>query len=169
MKRIQLRGLGLGSFLEVTAPPSKELGGIVFGQDGDVTILTGTLDFGMGHATPFAQVLSETLGVPFEKIRLVQGDSDRLAMGGGSGGSKSIMHSGTAIVEAAAKVVDTHFHFYPPAYQKAWMDWEDSRKVPHFTTQVAWTREKAVEQLDKNGVTTGVLSLASTPGTCTNC
>ena len=71
-----------------------------------MTLITGTLDFGMGHATPFAQVLSEKLGVPFDKIRLVQGDSDQLAAGGGSGGSKSMMHSGTAIVEAAAKVIE---------------------------------------------------------------
>jgi carbon-monoxide dehydrogenase large subunit len=105
-KRGKLRGLGVGSFLEVTAPPSKELGGILFDADGGVTLLTGTLDFGMGHASPFAQVLSEKLGVPFEKIRLVQGDSDRLPNGGGSGGSKSIMHSGTAIVEAAGKVIE---------------------------------------------------------------
>ncbi len=53
----------------------------MFEADGSVTILTGTLDFGMGHATPFAQVLREKLGVPFDKIRLVQGDSDRLIIG----------------------------------------------------------------------------------------
>src|SRR5262245_2939709 len=105
-RRGKLRGLGIGSYLEVTAPPSKELGGIVFEADGSVTILTGTLDFGMGHATPFAQVLHEKLGVPFDKIRLMQTDSDRLSTGGGSGGSKSLMHSGTALVEASAKVVD---------------------------------------------------------------
>jgi carbon-monoxide dehydrogenase large subunit len=105
-KRGKLRGFGVGSFLEVTAPPSKELGGIVFEPDGGVTLLTGTMDFGMGHATPFAQVLSDNLGVPFDKIRLVQGDSDRLALGGGSGGSKSIMSSGTAIVQAAEKVIE---------------------------------------------------------------
>jgi carbon-monoxide dehydrogenase large subunit len=105
-RRGKLRGLGIGNFLEVTAPPSKEMAGIVFNADGTVTLTTGTLDFGMGHATPFAQVLSERLGIPFEKISLVQGDSDRLVMGGGSGGSKSIMHSGTAIVEAAAKIID---------------------------------------------------------------
>ena len=105
-KRGKLRGLGIGNFLEVTAPPSKELAGIVFNADGTVTLTTGTLDFGMGHATPFAQVLSEKLGIPFEKISLVQGDSDRIVIGGGSGGSKSIMHSGTAIVEAAAKVIE---------------------------------------------------------------
>jgi carbon-monoxide dehydrogenase large subunit len=105
-KRGKLRGLGVGSFLEVTAPPSKEMGGILFERDGSITLLTGTMDFGMGHAAPFAQVLTEKLGVPFERIRLVQGDSDRLVVGGGSGGSKSIMHTGTAIVEAAAKVVE---------------------------------------------------------------
>ena len=77
-KRGKLRGLGIGSYLEVTAPPSKEMGGIVFEADGGVTILTGTLDFGMGHASPFAQVLHEKLGVPFDKIRLMQTDSDRL-------------------------------------------------------------------------------------------
>src|ERR1700688_358109 len=55
---------------------------------------------------PFAQVLSERLGIPFEKISLVQGDSDRLIAGGGSGGSKSLMHTGTAIVEAAAKIIE---------------------------------------------------------------
>jgi aerobic carbon-monoxide dehydrogenase large subunit len=105
-KRGKLRGLGIGNFLEVTAPPSKELADIAFNPDSTVTLTTGTLDFGMGHATPFAQVLSEKLGIPFEKISLMQGDSDRLAMGGGSGGSKSIMHSGTAIVEAAAKIIE---------------------------------------------------------------
>src|SRR5499427_1688897 len=105
-KKGKLRGLGIGSYLEVTAPPSKELGGIVFEADGTVTIVTGTLDFGMGHASPFAQIVHEKLGVPFDKIRLVQGDSDRLVIGGGSGGSKSLMHSGTALVEAAAKVIE---------------------------------------------------------------
>jgi aerobic carbon-monoxide dehydrogenase large subunit len=105
-KRGKLRGLGIGSFLEVTAPPSKEMGGIRFEADGTVTIITGTLDYGQGHAAPFAQVLSEKLGVPFERIGLLQGDSDELLTGGGTGGSKSIMHSGTAIVEAAGKVIE---------------------------------------------------------------
>jgi carbon-monoxide dehydrogenase large subunit len=105
-KRGKLRGFGIGNFLEVTAPPSKELAGITFNADDTVTLTTGTLDFGMGHATPFAQVLSQRLGIPFEKISLVQGDSDRLVFGGGSGGSKSIMHTGTAIVEAAAKIIE---------------------------------------------------------------
>src|SRR6202008_4644283 len=66
--RGKVRGLGVGNFLEVTAPPSKEMGGIRFEADGAVTIVTGSLDYGQGHAAPFGQVLSEKLGVPFERI-----------------------------------------------------------------------------------------------------
>ena len=101
-----LRGIGVGCYLEVTAPANKEMGGISFDADGGVTIRTGTLDYGQGHASPFAQVLSEKLGVPFEKVRILQGDSDELIAGGGTGGSRSMMNSGQAIVEAAAKVVE---------------------------------------------------------------
>jgi carbon-monoxide dehydrogenase large subunit len=105
-RRGRLRGIGIGNYLEVTAPPSKEMGGIRFNADGTVTIITGTLDYGQGHWTPFAQILSAELGVPFSAIRLVQGDSDLLIAGGGTGGSKSLMASGAAIVEAAGKVVE---------------------------------------------------------------
>src|SRR5689334_20481749 len=104
--RGKLRGIGIGDYLEVTAPPMKEMGGIRFEPNGDVTIITGTLDYGQGHWSPFAQVLTEKLGVPFDKIKLIQGDSDLLIAGGGTGGSKSIMASGAAIVEASDKVID---------------------------------------------------------------
>ncbi len=95
-----IRGLGIGQYLEVTGPPSKEMGGIRFEDDGSVTIITGTLDYGQGHATPFAQVLASRLGIPFDRINLLQGDSDELLAGGGTGGSKSMMASGQAIFEA---------------------------------------------------------------------
>ncbi|HUN52720.1 MAG TPA: xanthine dehydrogenase family protein molybdopterin-binding subunit, partial [Candidatus Sulfotelmatobacter sp.] len=62
----RLRGLGVGSYLEVTAPPSKEMGGLRFEADGTVTMLSGTLDYGQGHASSFAQVLVERLGLPFD-------------------------------------------------------------------------------------------------------
>jgi carbon-monoxide dehydrogenase large subunit len=102
----RLRGLGIGQYLEVTAPANKEMGGISFDPDGGVTITTGTLDYGQGHASPYAQVLCDRLGVPFDKVRLVQGDSDRLVAGGGTGGSRSIMNSGAAIAEASAIVIE---------------------------------------------------------------
>jgi carbon-monoxide dehydrogenase large subunit len=104
--RGKLRGRGIGHYLEVTAPPSKEMGGIRFEPDGDVTIITGTLDYGQGHATPFAQVLADRLGIPFDRIKLLQGDSDELIAGGGTGGSRSIMASGQAIAGASAVVIE---------------------------------------------------------------
>lgn len=101
-----LRGRGIGCYLEVTAPPANEMGGIHFAPDGSVSIVTGTLDYGQGHWTPFAQILTSHLGVPFDRIRLVQGDSDRLIAGGGTGGSKSLMASGSAIIEASELVIE---------------------------------------------------------------
>jgi aerobic carbon-monoxide dehydrogenase large subunit len=104
LKKGLIRGIGIGQYLEVTGPPSKEMGGIRFEDDGSVTIITGTLDYGQGHATPFAQVLSSRLGIPFDRINLLQNDSDELLAGGGTGGSKSMMTSGQAIFEAGEVV-----------------------------------------------------------------
>ncbi|MBL8698146.1 MAG: xanthine dehydrogenase family protein molybdopterin-binding subunit [Alphaproteobacteria bacterium] len=104
--RGRLRGRGLAQYLEVTAASVKEMGGIRFDADGGVTIVTGTLDYGQGHAAPFAQVLAARLGLPFERIRLLQGDSDELVAGGGTGGSRSMMMSGSAIANAAQKVIE---------------------------------------------------------------
>jgi carbon-monoxide dehydrogenase large subunit len=102
----KLRGRGIGNFLECTAPPAKEQGGIRFEKDGTVTIITGTLDYGQGHWSAFGQVLHQSLGVPFAQVRLLQGDSDELVAGGGTGGSKSLMASGAAILEASGKVIE---------------------------------------------------------------
>ncbi|MDB5567835.1 MAG: putative carbon-monoxide dehydrogenase large subunit [Tardiphaga sp.] len=104
-KNGKLRGIAVGSYLEVTAPPSGELGKVVFEADGTVTLTTGTLDYGQGHATPFAQVLSAQLGVPFDAIKLQQNDSDLVRMGNGTGGSRSITASGQAIVEASDLII----------------------------------------------------------------
>jgi aerobic carbon-monoxide dehydrogenase large subunit len=100
-----LRGRGIGSYLEVTAPPGKEMGGLRFEADGTVTMITGTLDYGQGHASPFAQVIVDRLGIPFERLRLLQGDSDELITGGGTGGSRSAMSSGSALAEASVEVI----------------------------------------------------------------
>ena len=103
----RLRGLGVAPYLETTAAPGTELADIRFEADGTVTLVTGTCDFGMGHATPFAQVLSDTLGVPFERIRMIQNDSDEMSAGaGGSGGSRSAIATTGAILEAGAAVIE---------------------------------------------------------------
>src|ERR1700685_348833 len=80
------------------------------------------------------------------------------------GATMALGGNGLPAQAATAKLIDTHHHFYPPTYQKAWADWEDQRKIPHFGVQLAWTKENDIEAMDKDGITTAVLSLASTPG-----
>jgi carbon-monoxide dehydrogenase large subunit len=104
--RGRLRGRGIGCYLEVTAPAGKEMGGVRFEKDGTVTMITGTLDYGQGHASPLAQVVVDRLGIPFARLRLLQGDSDQLVVGGGTGGSRTAMASGSALVQASDKVIE---------------------------------------------------------------
>jgi len=66
--------------------------------------------------------------------------------------------------EGGRRLVDTHHHFYAPEYQKAWLDWEEKRNIPHFPQQVGWSPQRSIEEMDKGGVKTSMLSLASTPG-----
>jgi len=101
-----LRGRAVTCYLEATAGVGKEMGGIRFRPDGGVTIVTGSLDQGQGHATAFAQVVAGALGIPADRIDLLQGDSDALLFGGGTGGSKSIMGSGTALLAASDGVIE---------------------------------------------------------------
>ena len=126
-RRRLLRGHGIGEYLEVTGPPANEMGGICFEPDGNVTIITGTLDYGQGHWTPFAQILHQQPGVPFDRIRLLQGDSDELIAGGGTGASKSLMASGTAIVDASEKVIEQGRQIAAHVLEAAVADVEFSR------------------------------------------
>jgi carbon-monoxide dehydrogenase large subunit len=105
-KKGKLRGIAVGSYLEVTAPPGVELGKLMFEADGSVKLITGTLDYGQGHASAFAQVLCAQLGVPFETVKLEQGDSDIVHTGNGTGGSRSITASSMAIIEASKLVIE---------------------------------------------------------------
>ncbi len=102
----KLRGFGVACYVETTAAMTTELGGdpLRCRRHGHHRHRHARLR--QGHATTFAQVLTEKLGVPFERIRLVQGDSDQLVIGGGTGGSRSAMLSGTAIAQASDKVIE---------------------------------------------------------------
>ena len=74
--------------------------------EGGVEVVSGTQTNGQGHATAFAQIVSDSLGVPFESITLVQGDSDDIAMGQGTGGSRTVIYGGAAMIDAADKVIE---------------------------------------------------------------
>ncbi|HET9070033.1 MAG TPA: xanthine dehydrogenase family protein molybdopterin-binding subunit [Amaricoccus sp.] len=101
----RLRGLGLCYYIESILGAQEETTTIAFAADGMVELHVGTQSNGQGHETAFAQILSERSGVPFERIRFVQGDSDRIAKGGGTGGSRSTTMQGSSINHAADEVI----------------------------------------------------------------
>jgi carbon-monoxide dehydrogenase large subunit len=101
----RLRGLGLSYYIESILGSQDETTTIAFAEDGMVELLVGTQSNGQGHETAFAQILAERAGIPFERIRFVQGDSDRIAKGGGTGGSRSVTMQGNSINHAADHVI----------------------------------------------------------------
>ena len=106
-KRGRLRGIGIGSYLEVTAPPSKEMGGARFEADGTVTFITGTLDH---RAGPRDAVRAGAVVDPRHSVRQdsawCRATATRLIAGGGTGGSRSITASGAAMLAASALVIE---------------------------------------------------------------
>jgi carbon-monoxide dehydrogenase large subunit len=100
------RGIGMCYYIESTMGDPTEGAGIEFNDDGTVSLLVGTQANGQGHETAYAQVLHQQLGVPFESIRIVQGDTRRIKSGGGTGGSRSLTAQGMAINDASDKVVE---------------------------------------------------------------
>lgn len=104
--RGRLRGIGMAVYVESTVGDPSEHVAIRFGADDRVTLLAGTRASGQGHATTYAQLLGETLGIPFEAVDVIEGDSDDLPAGGGTGGSRSTYMAALAIEDGAAKVIE---------------------------------------------------------------
>lgn len=101
------RGIGLAYYVEATMGAPEESAAVRFAAEGDVVeVLVGTQSNGQGHETAYAQILHEHLGVPVEAVRVVQGDSDRIRTGGGTGGSRSVTAQGWALGDAARAVIE---------------------------------------------------------------
>src|SRR5262249_56038531 len=95
----KLRGFGLAYFLEEAAIFNERMD-LRFDPSGQVTILAGTHSHGQGHATVYSQMVAEWLGVPFENIRFIQGDTNEVPIGRGTYGSRSMMVAGNPLPRA---------------------------------------------------------------------
>ena len=117
-RRGKLRGIGLSAYIEACGiAPSQvvgslgagvglwESGGIRFNPTGNVLVYTGSHSHGQGHETTFAQVVSDYLGVPFENIEVVHGDTEKTPFGMGTYGSRSLAVGGSALVKAMDKII----------------------------------------------------------------
>src|SRR4051794_10080865 len=103
-------GLGISVYVEITGADnglgSAESAELEVHADGTATVLTGTSPHGQGHATTWAMLASEQLGIPVEKITVIHGDTDRIPRGGGTMGSRSLQQGGAAVHQAAVELVD---------------------------------------------------------------
>ena len=88
--RGKIRGFGFASYIECTAWGEGEEGSVGLERNGDFTVLIGTQSTGQGHETAYAQIVAQYLDVPIERVKVVQGDTDRIPTGNGTGGSRSI-------------------------------------------------------------------------------
>lgn len=99
-------GIGLSSYVEITAPVSGgEFGAVEVRPDGRVIVRTGTSPHGQGHVTAWSMIVAEQMGVPLEQIEVLHGDTDIVPRGGGTGGSRSLQLGGSAVHRAAVDVV----------------------------------------------------------------
>ena len=100
-------GIGLATFVEITGGGAfAEDASVEVHPDGTVTVLTGTSPHGQGHATAWAMLASEHLGVPIEMITVRHGDTDLVPRGAGTMGSRSLQTGGVAVDQAAAELVE---------------------------------------------------------------
>ncbi|NEK24226.1 molybdopterin-dependent oxidoreductase [Sulfitobacter sp. JBTF-M27] len=110
-KRGLLRGQGLCYYIESILGDPSEGAKVVFEDDGTVSIYVGTQSNGQGHETVYAQFLSDQTGIPADKITVVQGDSDLIKQGGGTGGSRSVTVQNNATLATVAKMTEAFTEF----------------------------------------------------------
>ncbi|HXP31784.1 MAG TPA: xanthine dehydrogenase family protein molybdopterin-binding subunit [Stellaceae bacterium] len=104
-KRGRLRGIGIANTIERAASPGMDFAEIRFDTGGNAMLLMGTMNQGQGHETTFKQILHERLGLAPDEVRFVEGDTDQVAFGMGTMGSRSTVIGGTAVMIAADKVI----------------------------------------------------------------
>jgi carbon-monoxide dehydrogenase large subunit len=100
------RGLGLAYYLEATGGDPSERAEIRFADDGFVDVYVGTQSTGQGHETAYVQLTAFNLGIDGDKIRIVQGDTDTIPVGGGTGGARSLYSEGQALLKTSESIIE---------------------------------------------------------------
>jgi carbon-monoxide dehydrogenase large subunit len=105
-RRGKLRGIGLANYIEATSGAPREWAKVDVLPEGRVDVSVGTLSSGQGHETSFAQCIAEWLGVPWDSVRLIQGDTDLVPFGGGSHSGRSMRMAGVVMGKASEAVIE---------------------------------------------------------------
>jgi carbon-monoxide dehydrogenase large subunit len=103
-KARKLRGIGLATYIEACGSNGPDAATVRLDRDGSITVLAGSQSTGQGHKTAYAQLVAEHLDLPPERVTVIQGDTDLVATGAGTGGSSSITCGGASVDSAARKL-----------------------------------------------------------------
>jgi aerobic carbon-monoxide dehydrogenase large subunit len=123
-KEKKLRGIGLATYIEACGANGPERAVVRLEKDGTVTILIGSQSTGQGHHTAYAQLVAEHLDVPPEHVTIIQGDTDLISSGLGTGGSSSIPCGGASVAGATRKLADNLKHLAADTLEAAVSDLE---------------------------------------------
>lgn len=150
----KLRGAGLAYYIESILGDPTEGATVEFNADGTVDLMVGTQSNGQGHETVYAAFLEERTGIPLDKINVIQGDSDRIATGGGTGGSRSVTNQTNATIAAVKVMVDAFAPFVAEELGVEEVEFEDgsfgapgSNRRPTLMDAAEMAREKGRDEL----------------------
>jgi len=170
--RGRYRGIGLGNYIEIATGAPRERADITVRPEGMVDVVIGTLSAGQGHETSFGQLIVEWLGVELEQVRLVTGDTDVVAVGGGSHSGRSMRLGGVVMAKASDLIVEKGRHIAAWLLEAAAVDIEfgerrftvkgTDRSVDLFAVAAAALRRDAPEAL-RGPLTASCDETVSTP------
>ena len=113
-------GVGISTYVEITAPQGRtEWSSVTVRDDEMIEVATGISSHGQGHETSLTQIAADVLQVPMERIIYIQGDTDRVASGGGTMGSRSLQLGGTAVLDASNDVVEKARQLFATLHEAA--------------------------------------------------
>jgi carbon-monoxide dehydrogenase large subunit len=160
--RGRLRGLGLANYVEVTGFLPGDTTRIRFDSAGSVTLIVGSVSTGQGHETTYAQMVADKLGVPFDAVRVISGDTDAIAeLSSGNGGSHFLQIGGPSLVGAADRIIDKGKRIAAHLLETSDRDIE----FADGTFRVAGTdRTKTILQVAKAALNPGALPATIEPG-----
>jgi carbon-monoxide dehydrogenase large subunit len=123
----RLRGIGVAAYIEAILGDPDEIARLVLDEDGGATLFVGTQSNGQGHESVYSRFVSDSTGIPQDMVRIVEGDSDRIAKGGGTGGSRSVTVQGTATRATVTAMVKAFEEFLADEWEVPEVSFADHR------------------------------------------
>jgi carbon-monoxide dehydrogenase large subunit len=123
----KLRGIGVAAYIEAILGDPDEIARLSLDEDGGATLYVGTQSNGQGHESVYSRMVSEATGIPQDQVRIVEGDSDRIAKGGGTGGSRSVTVQGTATRATVTRMISSFEEFLAEEWGVGGVSFDDHR------------------------------------------